>query len=391
MPIIQLDAGNNFQINNRGTIVIGAHSAPAPVINYALWSWGYNSDGQLGNNSPGNFSSPQNVATSILSWVYLGKSTNASHFGAIDTLGRLYMWGSNQYGKVGIDDSGILSVSSPIQIGTELNWTKVATGIKTTVASKSDGTLWGWGQNYYQGFVGDNTIFHRSSPVVIMGAGATWNSVSTGYSFSVAVRSDGKLYTWGENSYGELGQNDTTNRSSPTQVGSTTDWSIATCGNQHCLAIKTNGTLWTWGANISGALGINSTVHRSSPVQVGSMTDWTFVTAGTNNSFGLRDSGHIYGWGNNSYSNTSIQTNQNTSSPIQIMEDRTFLTVGTNVYNTGALGTDGTIWTWGTNYGGSLGYSGYNGQVEISPLQISDASTNWTDLTAGYINYIAKK
>ena len=388
MPIIQLDAGNNFQINNRGTIVIGAHSAPAPVINYALWSWGYNSDGQLGNNINGNFSSPQNVATSILSWLDLGKSTNASHFGAIDTLGRLYMWGSNQYGKVGNDNTDILNVSSPVQIGTELNWTKVATGPRTTVASKSDGTLWGWGQNYYQGFVGDNTIFHRSSPVVIMSAGATWNSVSTGYSFSAAVRSDGKLYTWGDNGYGQLGHGDKQMRSSPTQVGSSTDWNIATCGNDHCLAIKNNGTLWVWGSNISGALGINSTVHRSSPVQVGSMTDWTFVTAGTNNSFGLRDSGHLFGWGDGSNRNTALGGSINKSSPIQIMEDRTFLTVGTNVYNTGALGTDGTIWTWGTNYGGSLGNEGI---VEISPLQISDASTNWTDLTAGYICYIAKK
>jgi alpha-tubulin suppressor-like RCC1 family protein len=387
MATLEITGGRKIEIKN-GSMIIGAHSAPAPVINYALWSWGYNSDGQLGNNSPGNVSTPSNVATSILSWLYLGKSTNASHFGAIDTLGRLYMWGSNQYGKVGNDNTDILNLSSPTQIGTELNWTKVATGPRTTVASKSDGTLWGWGQNYYQGFVGDNTIFHRSSPVVIMGAGSTWNSVSTGYSSSAAVRSDGKLYTWGDNGYGQLGHGDKQMRSSPTQVGSSTDWDIATCGNLHCLAIKKNGTLWAWGANISGCLGIDTTTHRSSPVQVGSMTDWTFVTAGTNNSFGLRDSGHLFGWGDGSNRNTALGGLINKSSPIQIMEDRTFLTVGTNVYNTGVLGSDGTIWTWGTNYGGSLGNEG---TVEISPLQISDASTNWTDLTAGFICYIAKK
>lgn len=386
MAIIQLGAGSNLEINNRGTIIVGAHSAPTPVINYVLWSWGADIDGGLGQNGIGNVSTPSNIATSILDWSYLGKSVNASHFGAITTSGNLYMWGSNQYGKIGNNDTN--NVISPIQIGTETTWTKVATGRRTTIASKSDGTLWGWGKNYYEGMVGDNTIIHRSSPVVIMTAGSTWSSVSTGYSFSVAVRSDGKLYTWGENGYGQLGQNDTTSRSSPTQVGSSTDWSLATCGNQHCLAIKKNGTLWSWGANISGCLGINNTTHRSSPVQVGSMTDWTFVTAGTNNSFGLRDSGHLYGWGSGSNEKTVLGGSINTSSPTQIMSDRTFLSVGTNVYNTGALGSDGTIWTWGTNYGGSLGNGGY---IEASPLQISDASTNWTDLTAGYVNYMAKK
>jgi alpha-tubulin suppressor-like RCC1 family protein len=389
MAIVELGNNNSIQINKGVSIVVGPHSAPAPVVNYALWSWGYNSDGSLGNYNYNNASYPQPVATDILTWSYLGKAVSASHYGAITTSGNLYMWGSNQYGQIGNNE--LFSVSSPIQIGTESNWEKVATGFNKTFASKTDGTLWAWGRNYYQGYLGNNAIYDKSSPVMIMSSGSTWTSVSTGYSFSCAVRSDGRLYTWGDNAYGQLGHNNLQLRSSPTQVGTSTDWNIATCGNQHCLAIKKDGTLWSWGANIRGALGLGITQHRSSPVQVGSQTDWTFVVAGTNNSFGLRNSGHIFGWGDGSNRNTVLGGSTNTSSPTQIMEDRTFLSVATNVYNTGALGTDGTIWTWGTNYAGSLGNGVDSINVETSPLQVADASTNWTDLTTGYISYIAKK
>ena len=119
-----------------------------------------------------------------------------------------------------------------------------------------------------------------SSPVQI-GALTTWSKVvGQGYS-CFAIKTDGTLWSWGLNTNGQLGQNDTVNRSSPVQVGALTTW-LQTTGSNECIAQKTDGTLWSWGLNTNGQLGQNDTVNRSSPVQVGAATNWFVVsTTGT--------------------------------------------------------------------------------------------------------------
>ena len=88
------------------------------------------------------------------------------------------------------------------------------------------------------------------------------------------------LWTFGRNRYGQLGQGDIVNLSSPVQVGSLTDWSSISCGPYHTTGIKTDGTLWTFGYNVFGQLGQGGIVNLSSPVQVGSLTDWSSVSCG---------------------------------------------------------------------------------------------------------------
>jgi len=91
------------------------------------------------------------------------------------------------------------------------------------------------------------------------------------------IKTDGTLWTFGHNSYGELGLEDTTHRSSPVQVGSLTTWNMVICGYYYTAAIQTDGTLWSWGRNSDGQLGLEDTTHRSSPVQVGSLTHWSYI------------------------------------------------------------------------------------------------------------------
>ena len=85
---------------------------------------------------------------------------------------------------------------------------------------------------------------------------------------------------WGDNGYGKLGLGDTTNRSSPTQVGSLTNWAAIASGNQDTVAVKTDGTLWCWGRNNDGQAGDGTQISRSSPVQIGSDTDWLGIVSG---------------------------------------------------------------------------------------------------------------
>ena len=169
--------------------------------------------------------------------------------------------------------------SSPKQVGALTTWLNVACGRYQTVAVKTDGTLWSWGRNHY-GQLGQNISYtiDRSSPTQV-GALTTWLNVSCGKYFCIATKTDGTLWTWGSNSYGELGQENTALRSSPVQVGALTAWLNISGGDYHAIATKTNGTLWAWGLNSSGQLGQKNTVNKSSPVQIGALTTWSKIYA----------------------------------------------------------------------------------------------------------------
>jgi alpha-tubulin suppressor-like RCC1 family protein len=170
-----------------------------------------------------------------------------------------------------------------VQIGALTTWSKVAGGINFSLAIKTDGTLWSWGYNG-SGPLGLNNQTDYSSPVQV-GALTTWVSVSASTRYvSAAIKTDGTLWTWGSNSYGSLGLGNKTSYSSPKQVGALTNWLQAAAGGYHIAAIKTNGTLWTFGRGDFGALG-NQTTYAyaqgiSSPVQIGALTIWNKISAG---------------------------------------------------------------------------------------------------------------
>ena len=143
--------------------------------------------------------------------------------------------------------------------------------------------LWSWGRNNY-GLLGVGDTIDRSSPVQV-GALGNWSTVSGGVYHNLSIKTDGTLWAWGRNYLGFLGLGETTARSSPVQVGALTNWSkIATGGGLHSLAITTDGYLWTWGYNGFGQLGLGNTTSISSPVQIGYLTTWSSISAGGNHS-----------------------------------------------------------------------------------------------------------
>jgi alpha-tubulin suppressor-like RCC1 family protein len=144
--------------------------------------------------------------------------------------------------------------------------------------------LWAWGRNN-TGELGDNSVTNRSSPVQTVSGGTNWKLVAGGFYHTAAIKTDGTLWTWGSNYAGQLGDNSITHRSSPVQtVSGGTNWKQVASGgsSNHTAAIKTDGTLWTWGLNNTfGGLGDNSVTDRSSPVQtVSGGTNWKLVAGG---------------------------------------------------------------------------------------------------------------
>lgn len=308
------------------------------------------------------------------------------------TAGQLWAWGNNSSGELG--DGTIVNKSSPIQIGSLQTWSKVSTGhnVNHSAAVKSDGTVWTWGDNSL-GQLGDGTLVAKSSPIQV-GALTTWSDVSCGgYATVLAIKTDGTLWAWGRNAVGQLGDGTTTTRSSPVQVGALTNWSKITVGgdastNTHSHAVKTDGTLWSWGDSGSGRLGDGTLVDKSSPVQIGALTNWADVSAGVGFALALKTDGTIWTWGLNSSGQLGDGTTAAKSSPVQVGALTTWAFISAGNAACAAIKTDGTLWTWGYNTSLQLGDG--TSVSKSSPVQVG-ALTNWSKVYVGNAHVIAIK
>jgi alpha-tubulin suppressor-like RCC1 family protein len=356
-------------------------SDPAIIDQFAktgsLWAWGQNNNGQLGDGTATGRSTPVQTVAGGTNWSDVTGSGTAGM--GIKTDGTLWAWGSqSSYGNLG--DGTLTTRSSPVQVaGT--TWKKLAVGLRdNTAAIKTDGTLWIWGINAY-GTIGDNTTTSRSSPVQTVAGGNSWKDVGTGWWNASGLKTDGTLWVWGDNTYGQIGDNTTVSKSSPVQIAGTTWKQAALFGIYHSVGIKTDGTIWTWGDVGNGALGDNqNTTSRSSPVQIAGTT-WKMVSSGFYHVAAIKTDGTLWVWGRGGNSQLGDGTLNNRSSPVQTAVTGTnWKMVSCGRYHTTAVKTDGTLWTWGRGRNGELG-DGTTSDDRLTPAQI--VGNNWKKVSAG--------
>lgn len=129
----------------------------------------------------------------------------------------------------------------------------------------------------------------------------SWSLLTIGGDHGVGVKTDGTLWSWGSNQFGQLGDGTNTNRNKPGPVGKNTDWLSVVAGGGHTLALKSDGSLWAWGANEYGQLGDGTTKNRNSPIRIGTDTDWTAIVSNNTSTAALKKNGTIWTWGNNNF------------------------------------------------------------------------------------------
>ncbi|MEM7375085.1 MAG: HYR domain-containing protein [Bacteroidota bacterium] len=291
--------------------------------------------------------------------------------------GTLWSTGRNHAGQLGNGSSGT-SVSTATQIGTDTDWASVSAGEHQGFALKTDGSLWVWGRNAFGELGVPGT--QQLNPVQI-GTDTDWVSISCKTYNTLAVKSDGTLWAWGYNLYGSVGNGTNTNQHTPLQIGTDTDWASASTGSSLSLVLKSDGSLWAWGRNDFGQLGIGSTVNQNVPVQVGSATDWESISCGTYASYAIKSDGSLWSWGRNDFGELGIGSTIDQSSPVQVGTDTDWAQVSGGLDHVSARKTDGTLWSWGKGSNGRLGNGTISGNVS-SPGQIG-TDTDWDVLSEG--------
>jgi alpha-tubulin suppressor-like RCC1 family protein len=301
--------------------------------------------------------------------------------------GTLFAWGRNLEGQLG--NGTTTGTNTPTQINSAINnnWDKIDTGLFHVLAVKTDGTLWAWGDNS-NGQLGNNSTKSSSIPIQI-GTDTDWKNVSAGQQFSIAVKKNGTLWAWGYNFFNQLGDGSTINKYIPTKIGTDNDWNMISTGFQHSLALKSDGSLWSWGSNSDGQIGDATTTDKSIPTKIGNENNWQDIRAGLLHSIALKTNGTLWSWGNSSNGRLGRPvTTSNKRFPNQIGTDNDWQTISAGGSFCMAIKTNGTLWAWGENLYGSLG-TGNNNAV-YSPLQIG-LETDWTNISCGNLHSASLK
>jgi len=267
--------------------------------------------------------------------------------------GKVVAYGLNESAQLGTSAGS--RRDTPASVPTLSDVTAVAGGWYHSLALKSNGTVWAWGTNAY-GQLGDGTSsvttdFQRP-PMQVLGL-TNVTAIKAGSTHSLALKSDGTVWAWGHNMLGTLGDGTNTQRNAPVRVSGLTGIIAIAAGTSHNLAVKEDGTVWSWGHNGNGQLGDGTTLSRFTAVQVASLSGIISVTTGMDYSLAVKNDGTLYAWGANDDGQLGDGTEVGRKLPVAVLSE--VRATGAGYDHTLAIKSDGTVWTWGRNDYGQLG------------------------------------
>jgi alpha-tubulin suppressor-like RCC1 family protein len=314
LPVAVLGSGG--PLSSIVQVACGGYHAVALAADGSVWTWGQNGYGQLGLGGTG---APATQATQVHGVGGGGFLTDVVQVAAgwafsvaLRRDGTVVTWGIGSQGQLG--DGGTANQSAPVVVngiggtGTLGDVVAIACGEFHVIALRADGTVVSWGQDSY-GVLGDGGSANRSFPVSVLGLGGPATAVAASSVHSMALMNDHTVKTWGYGLHGELGNGSASNSMSPVQVlavggsGMLSNVTAIFGGLTHCLALLGDGTMVAWGTNSAGQLGDNSSTDRSTPVPVqavgggGHLASVVGIAAGSSHSLALLRDGTAVAWG----------------------------------------------------------------------------------------------
>jgi len=298
------------------------------------------------------------VADLFYSIPFTGASQIAS--GSRHTLalrgGTVWAWGANNSGQLG--DGTTANRSYAVQTQSLTSIVAIAAGSNFSMALKSDGTVWAWGSNEW-GQLGDgSTVTQSTVPVKVFGV-TNATAIAAGSSHAMLLRSDGSVWAWGDNTSGELatGNSDFNRHSQPGLVFGLPSIRGVAAGTGYCLAIdNSDGSLWGWGANSFGQLGDGTTTPRFSPVHVPGLSQVTSIAAHNLHNIAIASDSGAWAWGFNRWGQLGLGTSDVSPHPNPVKIPNVMATTAaTGDGHTLLLKADRTVWSCGYNSLGQLG------------------------------------
>lgn len=302
------------------------------------------------------------------------------HSVALKTNGTLWVWGEEAY-------TNYKNKVKPVQVGTDTDWAMIACGFMHIVALKSDGTIWAYRSPFR--YVEDKLFSYK--PLQI-DSDSDWVQIASNLINTIAIKTNGTLWMWNDTIKGAKTTKQKQPKDdeiSPVQIGNNKDWAFVASGGKHNAALKLDGSLWTWGYNNEGQLGLSDTISRTMPVSIISDPDWLRVACGDVHTIAIKKNGSLWGWGRNDSGQLGLgHTFRNQTTPVQIGVDADWTMVAAGGEYTVALKKNGTLWAWGTNYYGQLGLGDY---VYRDKPTLIGTDADWEYVACGWTHTLAIK
>lgn len=410
----ELNTTANYYVNTMPTDIVqishsslfGDHTLLLDS-NGSVYGWGSNSNGRLGLGPAGDSNVRKAVRIPNLPKAkYIATGTSHSLVLGVDN--KIYVMGHNGDGKLGTGDTTARYYPTQVSIADGVEIIKVAAGYDHSLALTSDGKIYAWGNNYNgQLGLGDTTA--RSTPTLII-SDLVFTDIQCGYKFSVAITDDGSVYSWGLNSSGQLGVGDSTTKETPTKAQFPEGVIItmisigiaysSSSSNGYCLAIDSNKNAWAWGAGSNYVTGLNNTLSKSIPEQVhgenntGTLNNIKYIYAGYRFSTAIDIDGNIYAWGSNEFYGFGKESLASSYSIGYPLKTNILSNINTIICGYGcnfAISNDNRVYGWGISTSSYLG----NDESQYSPEQKVPIEINYTNskkildvAIAGYSNVI---
>jgi alpha-tubulin suppressor-like RCC1 family protein len=345
-------------------------SPPAGAVSGGTtWTVGENAQGQLGSGT----------RTNRLAFAQANGPTNVSqvdggrdHGIVLDGAAAVWTWGNGQDGALG--SGSTRDRLAPAKVAGLSNVIQVTTGHHYSMALSSNGTLKAWGSNEL-GQLGDGSVTNRLSPVTVMASASTPLSgvveAAGARDFSIARKSNGTVWTWGGGASGELGNGTTpTSRTTPGRVTGLTSVVAIAGGRNHALALRSDGTVWSWGNNTSGQLGDGTLTNRSTAVRVNGLSNITAISAGAEHSVAVNSAGQVYTWGQGRYGQLGSGSTAARRTPALVSGVTGVRKVDCGRDHTLLVTGSGDLWAFGRNDFGQVG-NGQTATARTTPYRVT--------------------